>query len=277
MAIGLTGALMTRSRRRSSNPYSASKVGGGLTDLSNLGWGRVVAVSVAGTLICVAAALFVDSFNFSNLNQAALVRAVTVDVLLPLCLAAPMLTFLMSKLRELAIAKYELTVLASTDSLTAVLNRGAFQLIVDGYLEKVQLLERPAEGTLLVVDVDHFKKINDDLGHHQGDAALRLIAGAIRGAVREVDLVGRIGGEEFGVFLPSLGRDEAGAIAERIRTAIGSVDFLPGSNRQLSVSVGGASFTTYVPFEALFRAADEHLYKAKRAGRNRVEMHTLAA
>jgi diguanylate cyclase (GGDEF)-like protein len=221
--------------------------------------------------------LFVDSFNFPNLDQAGLERAIMVNVALPLFLAAPMLAFLMSKLRELAIAKHELTVLASTDSLTAVLNRGAFQLIVDSYLEKVQIAEVPAQGTLLVVDVDFFKSINDDLGHHQGDAALKLIAGAIKDAVRNIDLVGRIGGEEFGVFLPSLGPEDANSIAERIRSSITEVTFPPGSTRHLSVSVGGASFSTYVPFEALFRAADEHLYKAKRAGRNRVEMYVLAA
>lgn len=251
------------------------EVGGGLTDLSSLGWGRVVAVTVAGTLVCIAAALFVDSFNFPDLDGDKVGRAIGVDILLPLCLAAPMLAFLMTKLRELAIAKHKLTILASTDSLTAVLNRGAFQLIVDSYLEKVQLAELPAQGTLLVVDVDYFKRINDDLGHHQGDAALKLIAGAIKDAVREVDLVGRIGGEEFGVFLPSLGLDDATKIAERIRASIGGVVFPPGSTGQLSVSVGGASFSTYVPFEALFTAADERLYKAKHAGRNRVEMHSL--
>jgi len=249
--------------------------GRGITDFSSLGWGRVVAVTFAGTAVCIAAALFVDSFNFPSMTREEVARAVAVNVLLPLCLAAPMLVFLMTKLRELAIAKYELTILASTDRLTTLLNRGAFQLLVDSYLEKVRDAELPAVGTLLVVDVDHFKQINDELGHYEGDAALRLVASAIKGAVRDVDLVGRIGGEEFGVFLPSLSQHEAQLIAERIRSSIGSVEFAPGSPRRLSVSVGGASFSSYVAFDDLFRNADEHMYKAKRGGRDRVEMHSL--
>ena len=252
--------------------------GGGLTDLSSVGWGRVVTVVLAGTLFSVAAAVLVDSYNFSNMNPSELARALTVDVGLPTLLAVPMLTFLMTKLRELAITKHHLTILASTDSLTAVLNRGAFKMIVDGYLAKVQLAELPPDGTLLVVDVDHFKNINDALGHDQGDAALKLIAGAIKGAVREVDLVGRIGGEEFGVFLPNLMSTEAESVAERIRASVAAT-VLPsaGMTQPLSVSVGGASFSAYVPFDELFRAADARMYTAKRAGRNRVVMPPVAA
>lgn len=254
------------------------KAGGGIADLSSVGWGRVIAVVVAGTLFCIGAALLVDSFNFAGMDAAKLARAITVDVGLPTILAAPMLTFLMTKLRELAIAKRHLIKLASTDSLTAVLNRGAFKMIVDEYLAKVQAAELPPEGTLLVVDIDHFKSINDSFGHEKGDVALKLVAGAISSAVRPVDLVGRIGGEEFGVFLPNLTAADAMSVAERIRSSVAQVALSPGgSTRELSVSVGGASFSSYVPFEELFRLADQRMYSAKRAGRNRVVMPLLAA
>ena len=104
-------------------------------DFSARSWARVILVTALGTIGCVAAALLVDSFNFPNLDEASRVRSITVDILLPIALAGPMLSFLMAKLRELAIAKHDLTILASTDSLTQVLNRGAFTLVVDSYLE----------------------------------------------------------------------------------------------------------------------------------------------
>src|SRR5215217_4740592 len=221
-------------------------------DFSALGWGRVILVTLAGTILCVTAALLVDSFNFPRLDQGARVQAIVVDIVLPIVLAAPMLSFLMAKLRELAIAKHDLTILASTDSLTQVLNRGAFTVIVDSYLQKVQAAHFSQTGALLVVDVDHFKAINDRFGHDRGDAALRLIAQSIRGAVRDIDLVGRIGGEEFGVFLPGSNSADATSIAERIRASIAAVDFQPhGQPEPLSVSVGGASFRQYIPFDQL--------------------------
>lgn len=117
-----------------------------------------------------------------------------------------MLMFLMTKLRELAIAKHDLTILASTDSLTQVLNRGPFTLVVDAYLAKVRAAQLSEPAALLVVDVDHFKRINDRFGHARGDTALKLIAQSIKASVREVDLVGRIGGEEFGFFCQALAR-----------------------------------------------------------------------
>jgi diguanylate cyclase len=249
-----------------------------ILDFSARSWGRVILVTVLGTTACVAAALFVDSFNFHSLDEAGRLRSILVDIFLPTALAVPMLAFLMTKLRELAIAKHDLTILASTDSLTQVLNRGAFTTVVDGYLAKVQAAHFPNEGALLVVDVDHFKMINDRFGHARGDVALKLIASSIRSSVRDIDLVGRIGGEEFGVFLPGLSSNEATTIAERIRTAIAAVDFQPrGVPELLSVSVGGASFAHYVPFEELFQQADHRLYAAKELGRNRVQMTTVVA
>jgi diguanylate cyclase len=240
-------------------------------DVSPRSWARVAVVTLIGTLGCVLAAVVVDSFNFPTLTDSARLRSILVDVILPICLAGPMLGFLMTKLRELAIAKHELTILASTDSLTAVLNHGAFRLIVDGYLDKVATAQ--LGGALLVVDVDHFKKINDNFGHDRGDVALKIIAKSIKDAVREVDLVGRIGGEEFGVFLPGSGVADAVKVAERIRGAVAVADFRPeGSVQPLSVSVGGAIFATHVAFADLFHAADQRLYLAKQRGRNRVEM-----
>ena len=101
---------------------------------------------------------------------------------MPLVIAGPLLYFYFSsKLRELAIAHHELAIHASTDSLTSVLNRGAFTTLVDAYLARVKAEENGA-GALLVIDVDHFKRINDRFGHDAGDQALTIIAEIDQGA-----------------------------------------------------------------------------------------------
>jgi diguanylate cyclase len=242
-------------------------------DFSPRGWGRVWLWTVLGTMVCIAVALYVDSFNFPTLSDEARFRAVLTDILLPTVLAVPMLLFLTTKLRDLAIAHHELSVIASTDSLTGVLNRRAFTALVDGYLAELRKAERQSEGALLVVDADNFKAINDSFGHDIGDEALRVIAGAIRSVLRATDLVGRLGGEEFGIFLPGSPPSLATAVAERIRLSVSTAEFQPGGEqRSLSVSVGGALFRRGLGFGELFRVADQQLYQAKQDGRNRVSV-----
>ncbi len=241
-----------------------------MLDFSPRGWGRVILWTTLGTLGCIAVALYVDSFNFMMLNEEQRTRAILTDMLLPLLLAPPLLLFFTSKLRELAIAHRELSIVASKDSLTSVLNRGAFTTLVDAYLSQVREQQR---GALLVVDADNFKAINDSYGHDRGDEALRIIARSIAGILRGVDLVGRIGGEEFGVFLPGSTVPQAEAVAERIRKIVNDVEFMPdGQRRHLSVSVGGAVFDRRLLFNELFRVADQQLYAAKHGGRNRISV-----
>jgi diguanylate cyclase (GGDEF)-like protein len=237
-----------------------------------------MATTVSGTLVCILAALAVDTINWPTLTPDQISRSILIDIFLPLVLAGSMLAFVTAKLRELAIARHELTILASTDGLTAVLNRGAFRLLVDSYLEHVGNVHTASLGTLLVIDVDHFKQINDQYGHDQGDIALRSVAQTIVAAVRETDLVGRLGGEEFGVFLPGVTEREAALLAERIRISVVNSDFSPaGVKHAMSVSVGGVVCRTPTTFDRLFRAADLLLYRAKRAGRNRVDLDSLAS
>ena len=113
--------------------------------------------------------------------------------------------------------------------------------------------------------------MNDRFGHDSGDQALIAIANSIKAMVREPDLVGRIGGEEFGVFLPDANPEQAESVAERIRQAVGSARFAPaGAMHRLSVSVGGAVFSDQLPFAQLFRLADHQLYLAKELGRDRI-------
>ncbi len=243
-------------------------------DLSPESWGRVILSTILGTTVCVAAAVYVDSFNFDTMDQPARLRAILTDVLLPIMLAVPLLLFFTGKLRELAIAHRRLTVFASTDALTQVMNRAAFSTLVDAYLTEVHAAEGRPHGALLIIDADDFKAVNDRYGHDRGDEALIAIAQSIRATLRSPDLVGRIGGEEFGVFLPGASREQAEAIAERIRVSVADAPFTPeGAPHRLSVSVGGAVFERALPFADLFRLADQQLYAAKQRGRNRVSIN----
>lgn len=246
-------------------------------DWSPRGRARVVLWTILGTIGSIAVALAVDYPNYSAMEGSRQVGAILQNILVPLALAGPLLFVLTNKIRQLAIAQFQLSVVASTDSLTSVLNRGAFTMLVDAYLQQTRVRDNDLHGALLVIDADHFKTVNDRFGHDQGDVALKLIAQSIRDVLRGADIVGRLGGEEFGVFLPGSDGRQAESIAERIRSAIWTADFLPdGTRRPLSVSVGGAVFTRRVQWTELYRVADRLLYAAKDAGRNRVAMGAVA-
>jgi diguanylate cyclase len=205
-------------------------------------WRQVVLLTVAGTLLCIVVAFLIDSFSFSDLtfrwgNEP------HKNVVIPLLLAPPILLLLLSRMRELAIAHQQLQIIASTDGLTDCLTRRAFTTLVDAYLERFAIEETQRSGALLVIDI----------------------------ALREIDLVGRIGGEEFSVFLPGATPESALSVAERIRGNVAQALFAPqGEPVGITVSVGGATFGEPTNFSELYRDADQQLYKAKRTGRNRV-------
>jgi diguanylate cyclase len=245
-------------------------------DFSARGKGRVALFSALGTLCCIAVAFAVDGYAIET-GEWRWGEQPWNNAVIPLILAPPFFVYLLTKLRELAIAHQELMVVASTDSLTACLNRRAFTALVDGYLERIAREQVSREGALLVIDVDHFKHINDEFGHDRGDEALKLIAETIKGALRDIDVVGRIGGEEFSVFLPGLNPNRTEAVAERIRAAVNAATFIADDRAcKLSVSVGGTTFDREASFSDLYRRADQRLYSAKRNGRNRVEIEHLA-
>lgn len=227
--------------------------------------------STLGPLGCIIPATAVNLGLFASLGDEALRRAVISAVVNPIILAGPLFFYLSLKLRELAVVNYKLAEAAATDFLTGCLNRGSFSTQVEQCLSETAEGSEP-RGALLVIDADHFKKINDTYGHHEGDVALKTIANAIRTTVRRDDLVGRLGGEEFGVYLPNANEEVAKIVAERIRSTICALSFMPqGKPCPLTVSVGCATFARRTDFSELFRLADERLYQAKEAGRNRVQ------
>jgi diguanylate cyclase (GGDEF)-like protein len=245
-------------------------------DLSPQSKNRTYLATVAGSLLCVAAALFFDSFNWLQMPSDVRVRAILLDIFLPLLLAAPLIFFFMNKLRELAIAHDRLAIFASTDALTGVLNRSALTSAIERRLAADPVDGVPARGALMILDADNFKSINDSYGHDQGDIALRLITDAVKSVLRQTDLVGRIGGEEFCVFLSGATQFTADAVGERIRHAVSVVPFMPqGKPHKLSVSIGGAVFDRRLPLSDLLRVADQQLYFAKQNGRNRVAVSPI--
>jgi diguanylate cyclase (GGDEF)-like protein len=181
-----------------------------------------------------------------------------------------------------AVLVRQLEEVASTDSKTGLLNAAAWHARAAKALRRAQRGRGAA--AVLILDLDHFKAVNDDHGHLAGDEVLSAVASALRAEVREHDLVGRFGGEEFVVLLPDLGRDPDGAaelyaIAERIRHRISTLSVAvstPSGSLTiggLSVSVGCAAYPDHgTGLEHVLEAADAALYAAKRDGRNAVRI-----
>lgn len=170
----------------------------------------------------------------------------------------------------------ELEHMASTDPLTRVYNRRIFLQWCESEQTRSQRLHAPF--SVLMVDFDHFKKINDTYGHHVGDQVLCAAVERIQDSIRGIDVLCRWGGEEFAVLLPNASEEATLIVAERVRRNIRLVDatdsrFLEEAHEglQLSASIGTATYCgDGDSFEQMLQRADEALYKAKRAGRNRV-------
>ncbi len=166
----------------------------------------------------------------------------------------------------------QLQAAASTDPKTGLLNATAWQREADAEVARALRLETPL--ALLLIDVDHFKHVNDSHGHLIGDEVLRGLAAELRHQVRESDVVGRFGGEEFTVLLPGIGATEAWRIAERLRHSAGALKVSAGDAEiGVTVSIGVAVLGRHGRdlFE-LLAAADLALYRAKDAGRNRTRL-----
>jgi diguanylate cyclase (GGDEF)-like protein len=163
---------------------------------------------------------------------------------------------------------YRLTII---DALTDIHNKRYFLEFLDRELARSGRYSRPL--TLLMIDIDRFKSINEDLGHLGGDFTLREIAARIKGNIRKEELFARYGGEEFAVVLPETGREGALVLGERLRRVIEALPFrYEDKSYHVTISIGVASThgdSALTP-SALIRLADEHLFQAKHEGRNRV-------
>ena len=160
--------------------------------------------------------------------------------------------------------------LATIDSLTGLSNRRHFLALAAAEWSRFQRYYRPL--SVLMIDVDHFKSVNDRYGHAVGDQALIAVANACMEGKRSSDIVGRLGGEEFAMLLPETDLYQARIVAERVRKAVAaSTVAAGGAHFNVTASVGLAAATVSMSgFEAQLNAADQALYQAKDEGRNRV-------
>ena len=168
--------------------------------------------------------------------------------------------------RELRKVNKQLEHKANYDGMTGLPNRAAF-------FDRIEDVRVQADSNILmIIDVDHFKNINDSFGHPIGDEALKLLAKVFRRILRKNDLVGRIGGEEFGILLPDTSLAEGQIIGEMIRHEIESTPFEPhkGVRHVITISVGLTLAAPHHDRAKLLRNADTALFTAKRRGRNKV-------
>jgi diguanylate cyclase len=168
--------------------------------------------------------------------------------------------------------------LSSRDALTGLANRRAFDMALAREIDRVARSGEPA--LLLTLDVDHFKKVNDTWGHAAGDVVLKAVAAALIDSVRPMDLVARIGGEEFAIILPNCASAFGETVAERIRRRVERMPVLvqPGQQIEVTISIGGAFAPQWVRSTPTLwiERADQQLYRSKAQGRNLVRLEPTA-
>ena len=158
---------------------------------------------------------------------------------------------------------------ALTDGLTGMHNRRYFDDAMAEYLDQFRKIDKPIG--LMILDLDHFKKVNDTYGHDVGDEVLRQIARCLQEFTRYHDVVARLGGEEFAVVAPNMSRESLFKLADRIRHAISALNIKSGNiTVRVTMSIGLAIWDHRETAEELYKRADMQLYQAKRTGRNRV-------
>lgn len=176
---------------------------------------------------------------------------------------------------ERKMIELELARMAHTDALTGLHNRRQFTKLSE--IELSRAIRHGSTLSVLMLDIDHFKRINDTYGHQVGDRVIQMLAMVCREQLRDLDVIGRLGGEEFAIAMPAADHAQALRVAERLRLAIeaASVQLPQGDPVRLTVSIGVTTLPTAAPhwkskWEALLDRADQALYKAKNQGRNQV-------
>jgi diguanylate cyclase (GGDEF)-like protein len=170
------------------------------------------------------------------------------------------------------LARAEIERLAQTDTLTGIANRRRFLELADQ--ELLRFKRKQHDFSLLYLDIDHFKRINDTYGHGTGDLVLQKFAALVSTQIRGLDIFGRLGGEEFALLLPETSLEAAKEVAERIRLACQNME-LNANSKKLEITVSSGftiSHSADSSMDEILHRADLGLYQAKQAGRNRSEM-----
>ena len=228
---------------------------------------KAFVVSAAAALLCVALSMIISIIRSEPIG----LTGIALSLILPMITAFPTMTVVFHRNSQLAKAftdlekaHQELQARSKIDYMTGLYNREAFFEMMRNVRSRLD------SGALLLIDADHFKNINDQYGHTVGDRALKLIAFALQNVTRKGDLVGRVGGEEFCVYLPNASRAAAISVGERIRVEIENTPFYISQNHvePLTISAGGALAHKSDSNSQIFSRADHCLYEAKNLGRN---------
>jgi len=196
-------------------------------------------------------------------------------VLVPAAAAITLVSLTALGIKALSAREHRLRQQASVDPLTGLLNRRSFLELSSK--EEARSRRRDYELAVLMVDIDHFKRINDTYGHASGDAVIRALAEMCGRALRPSDIVARYGGEEFVISLPETGLEPARLVADRLRQSVSDATVTAdGAAIRFAVSIGIAICSRGSSLATAMRSADEALYVAKRNGRNRVELAPAA-
>jgi diguanylate cyclase (GGDEF)-like protein len=166
------------------------------------------------------------------------------------------------KIHDLESEKENYRKLSTLDALTSVLNRHG----IERFVETLEATRKPA--SVIVIDIDHFKRVNDQRGHYGGDRVLRKMGEILAAQTRNTDGLGRWGGEEFVLVCPGASLEKAAELAEKLRKKIKDTNFIPDDPLPITASFGVATSQGGQNFEDVFRQADEALYLAKSRGRN---------
>lgn len=174
-----------------------------------------------------------------------------------------------------SVSMWKMYQLAMRDPLTDTINRRHFMELLQREHQRAERYGAPY--ALLMIDIDHFKQVNDRHGHQIGDRAILAMADCCRALSRPTDIIARYGGEEFVLALPETGLAGAEKFAERLRASVETLTLKEAPGLRLTVSIGVSMFQQSTSFEQLIAAADASLYNAKAAGRNRICVSEIAA
>ncbi len=238
-----------------------------MLNLDNIATGglRFLWRGLLANLVGALLALLLVGFHWQPQSNMTVVLT-CIPFLIAFPLAIGLITYRLAN--QLGQQKKQLEALSRTDGLTGLFNRSHWQNCLDAEFVRSRRLSTPV--ALLMVDLDHFKNINDRFGHAAGDEVLRRAADLLRSNLRCVDVVGRYGGEEFAVILPHTHGAAAQLVAERLRRALAELE-LPGIDCRCTLSVGVAPLLPDMSnVEAWLARADAALYAAKQQGRDRV-------
>lgn len=240
----------------------------------------LVIKSIVITMVAATTASIAAYFSAAEFGPIVQQDAVTDAILISIFVAMPISYYVQRQSAQLAKANTALQLAnkqlevdhqkamesASLDAMTNVFNRMAFVREVEMHGQKT------SQGVMLMLDADNFKKINDKYGHAAGDLALKRLSEVMKSNTRDDDIIGRLGGEEFGIYLPEATLERGHQVAERIRKTTEGIVLTTAEGISFGVTISvGASFSAdQLEVEKLMRLADACLYAAKDAGRNQV-------